>query len=148
MTDRIVTQIRDSLYDLIPLTSADVALIETEAFLRLDRIQQLGFVSKVWPGAKHSRFEHSLGVYYLMQQALAALRRVYGSDWVSPVVGRTALAAALLHDVGHYPFSHAIEELGPPVQSHEAVGRSIIEHGEVANVLETHWEVDPSRVAD
>jgi HD superfamily phosphohydrolase len=147
MAERIVTQIRDSLYDLIPLTAADVALIETEAFLRLDRIQQLGFVSKVWPGAKHSRFEHSLGVYYLMHQALAALRNVYGPDWVSAEARRTALAAALLHDIGHYPFSHAIEELGPPVLSHEAVGRAIIERGEIAETLESSWQVDPARVA-
>ena len=148
MAERIVTQIRDSLYDLIPLTAADVALIETEAFLRLDRIQQLGFVSKVWPGAKHSRFEHSLGVYYLMQRALAALQRVYGSDWVDPEARRTAAAAALLHDIGHYPFSHAIEELGPPVLSHEEVGRGIIEQGEIAEVLTTIWQVDPARVAN
>ena len=119
--------IRDSLYDLIPLSAADIALMETAEFLRLDRIQQLGFVSKVWPGAKHSRFEHSLGVYHLMRQAIAALERVYGASWVSEDAKRTAGAAALLHDVGHYPFSHAIEELGSPVRSHEEVGRRIIE---------------------
>ena len=140
--------IRDSLYDLIPLSVADVALIETAEFLRLDRIQQLGFVSKVWPGAKHSRFEHSLGVYHLMRQALAALERVYGASWVSEDAKRTAGAAALLHDIGHYPFSHAIEELGPPVRSHEEVGRQIIEHGEIARVLKLNWDVDPIRVAN
>ncbi len=145
--DRSVTTIRDSLHDRIPLTAADVALIETPEYLRLDRIQQLGFVSKVWPGAKHTRFEHSLGVYHLMRQALAALDRVYGTGWVSDVARRTAGAAALLHDIGHYPFSHAIEELGPPVLSHEHAGRLIIEHGEVARILEEVWSVDPSRVA-
>ncbi len=148
MTDEWVTTIRDSLHDRIPLTAADVALIETADFLRLDRIQQLGFVSKVWPGAKHTRFEHSLGVYHLMRQALAALERIHGTDWVSDDARRTAGAAALLHDIGHYPFSHAIEELGPPVLSHEAAGRLIIEHGEVAEVLRSIWNVDPSRVAD
>ncbi len=148
MSDRWVTTIRDSLYDRIPLTRADVALIETPDFLRLDRIQQLGFVSKVWPGAKHTRFEHSLGVYHLMREALAALERVHGADWVSAEALRTAAAAALLHDIGHYPFSHAIEELGPPVLSHEAVGRMIIERGEVASVLVAEWSVDPARVAN
>jgi uncharacterized protein len=142
------TTIRDSLYDLIPLNAADIALLETAEFLRLDRIQQLGFVSKVWPGAKHSRFEHSLGVYHLMRQALAALERVHGAGWVSEDAKRTAGAAALLHDVGHYPFSHAIEELGPPVLSHEEVGRRIIEHGEIARVLEAYWDVSPARVAN
>ncbi|MDI3341677.1 MAG: HD domain-containing protein [Sphaerobacter sp.] len=145
-----VTTIRDSLYDRIPLTAAAVALIETPAFLRLDRIQQLGFVSKVWPGAKHSRFEHSLGVFHLMRQAVAAVRRVAASAGqpIDDETARTALAAALLHDVGHYPFSHAIEELGPPILSHEAVGRRVIEGSEVADVLVEHWRVDPRRVAN
>jgi HD superfamily phosphohydrolase len=53
-----------------------------------------------------------------------------------------------LHDIGHYPFSHAIEELGPPVLSHEAVGRRIIEQGEIAGVLATIWQIDPARVAN
>lgn len=142
------TTIRDNLHDRIPLTAADIALIETPDFLRLDRIQQLGFVSKVWPGAKHARFEHSLGVYHLMRQALIALEHIYGTGWVRDETKRTAGAAALLHDIGHYPFSHAIEELGPPVLSHEQAGRLIIEEGEVARVLESVWSVDPSRVAN
>ena len=148
MTNRRITTIRDALHDRIPLTEADVALIETSDFLRLDRIQQLGFVSKVWPGAKHTRFEHSLGVYHLMRQALDALEGIYGVDWVSDEAKRTVQAAALLHDIGHYPFSHAIEELGPPVLPHEQTGRIIIEQGEIANVLESIWHVSPSRVAN
>ncbi len=148
VTNRRITTIRDALHDRIPLTQADVALIETADFLRLDRIQQLGFVSKVWPGAKHTRFEHSLGVYHLMRQALDALEGIYGDDWVSDEAKRTVQASALLHDIGHYPFSHAIEELGPPVLPHEQTGRLIIEQGEIANVLESIWHVNPARVAN
>lgn len=148
MQVRWVTTIRDSLHDRIPLTAADVALIETPEFLRLDRIQQLGFVSKVWPGAKHSRFEHSLGVYHLMRQALSALQRIYGQNWVSDESQRTAAVAALLHDIGHYPFSHAIEELGPPVLPHEQAGRLIIERSQVADALHNVWSLDPQRVAN
>jgi len=145
--ERFVTVVRDSLYDRIPLTVAEVRLISTPTFQRLDRIQQLGFVSKVWPGAKHTRYEHSLGVLHLMRQALATLRR-YGASLVDEEARRTALAAALLHDVGHYPFSHAIEELGPPVLPHEEVGRRLIEGSELADVLERDWGVDPARVAN
>lgn len=141
------TTIRDSLYDRIPLSAGDVALIETPAFLRLDHIQQLGFVSKVWPGAKHTRFEHSLGVFHLMRQAVAAIRREPAAASVDDQAARTALAASLLHDIGHYPFSHAIEELGPPILPHETVGRRVIEGSEVAGVLERDWQVDPGRVA-
>ncbi len=145
--DRITT-IRDNLHDRIPLSSADVALIETPEFLRLDRIQQLGFVSKVWPGAKHTRFEHSLGVYHLMRQAIASLDSVHGPGWVHEESKRVGAAAALLHDVGHYPFSHGIEELGPPVLPHEEAARRIIERGEIAAVLREFWHVEPRRVAD
>ena len=145
--DRITT-IRDNLHDRIPLSAADVALIETPEFLRLDRIQQLGFVSKIWPGAKHTRFEHSLGVYHLMRQAIASLEGVYGPNWVSEEARRIAAAAALLHDVGHYPFSHGIEELGPPVLPHEEAARRIIERGEIAAVLREFWQIAPARVAN
>jgi HD superfamily phosphohydrolase len=140
-------QVRDALYDRIPLTAADLAVIDTPAFLRLDGIQQLGFVSRVWPGARHSRFAHSLGVLHLTRLAVTHLWRKFGDRWFSPLDARTAIAAALLHDVGHYPFSHAIEELGPPVRSHEAVGRRLIEESELAAILGESWQVRPASVA-
>src|SRR5205085_5912314 len=61
---------------------------------------------------------------------------------------RALLAAALLHDVGHYPFSHAIEELGLPVMRHERVGRQLIESDPLASLLERAWRVWPSSVAE
>lgn len=140
------TTIRDSLYDRIPLLEREIALIESPEFLRLDRIQQLGFVSKVWPGAKHTRFEHSLGVFHLMRRAIDSVRRSDHGREIDDQNARTALAAALLHDIGHYPFSHAIEELGPPILSHEAVGRRLIERSRIAEILEKRWQVDPGRV--
>ncbi len=148
-----VSTIRDSLYDLIPLGALELDLIATPEFVRLQGIKQLGFVYRVWPGATHTRFEHSLGVYYLMLRALRALRarQVDSKDEraISPDATDlcTALAAALLHDVGHYPFSHAIEELGYPILPHEQVGRRMIESGGVARALERHG-ISPARVAD
>ncbi len=139
------TVIRDSLYDLIPLSREASRLIATPEFLRLDGIQQLGFVSRVWPGAKHTRFEHSLGVMHLMLQALKRLN-AHGAE-IDDETARVATAAALLHDIGHYPFSHAIEELGAPVASHEQVGRRIVIESDVAAILREDWRVDPRRVA-
>jgi uncharacterized protein len=139
------TAIRDSLYDLIPLSREAAALLASGAFLRLDGIQQLGFVSRVWPGAKHTRFEHSLGVMHLMRAALMQLAR--HDAQITDDTARTAIAAALLHDIGHYPFSHAIEELGPPVMTHEEVGRELIVSGEIAEILWGVWGVQPERVA-
>jgi HD superfamily phosphohydrolase len=141
----VAATVRDALYDRIPLSEPELALMATPAFLRLERIQQLGFVSKIWPGARHTRYEHSLGVLHLARLALAHLR--LRESWITDEDARTLAAAALLHDIGHYPFSHAIEELGPPVAPHEAVGRSVIEHGRVAEILRSMWGVDPARVA-
>jgi uncharacterized protein len=144
-----LTTIRDSLYDRIMLRPREIAVLGTPEFLRLDGIKQLGFVSRVWPGAKHSRFEHSLGVLALARRALAHLRPALVTKLHARGPDLEALAAAaLLHDIGHYPFSHAIEELGPPVLNHEEVGRAIIEQGEVATVLERDWRLDPRRVAN
>ncbi|HEY8325945.1 MAG TPA: HD domain-containing protein [Ktedonobacterales bacterium] len=148
--------IRDSLYDLIPLSPLEHDLLATAAFGRLQGVKQLGFVYRVWPGATHTRFEHSLGVYFLMLRGLRALLATRhlaeaGSAAshisIDPSDLRTALAAALLHDIGHYPFSHAIEELGQPITPHERVGRRIIEGSEVAGTLERHG-LDPARVAN
>lgn len=140
------TIIRDSLYDLVPLSREAARLLATPAMLRLDGIQQLGFVSRIWPGARHSRLEHSIGVMHLMREALLHLR-ARGVE-VDDESARTGIAAALLHDVGHYPFSHAIEELGEPVVPHEVVGRRLILADEVSSILRDDWAVDAQRVAD
>src|SRR5574340_1151508 len=70
-----VVTVRDSLYDLIPLGPREEKLIGSAPFLRLQKIKQLGFVYRVWPGATHTRYEHSLGAYHLAVRALRALLR-------------------------------------------------------------------------
>jgi uncharacterized protein len=144
----IKTTVRDALYDRIPLGQPDLALIDTAPFARLERIQQLGFVSRVWPGARHTRFEHSLGVMHLTRLAIDHIRGDPAGRWLTNGDARVAVAAALLHDIGHYPFSHAIEELGPPIVPHERGGRRLIEGPEIAPILEEAWGVDPHRVAN
>lgn len=139
------TTIRDSLYDLMPLSREAALLLATPALQRLEGIQQLGFVSRVWPGARHTRFEHSLGVMHLMTEAVAQL--LDRGAPISEQTARAAVAAALLHDVGHYSFSHAIEELGPPVPTHEEVGRALVTQGELAALLCDAWRVEPEQVA-
>ena len=146
-----VSTVRDSLYDLIPLGPREEKLIGTAPFLRLQKIKQLGFVYRIWPGATHTRYEHSLGCYYLAVRAMRSLLQ-RGEDGglfgVSMSSIQTLVVAALLHDIGHYPFSHTIEELGYPVITHEKVGRSIIEKSEIATILEQDYHLSPERVAD
>ncbi len=149
--ERSVGSVRDSLYDLIPLGPREKKLINTPEFLRLQQVKQLGFVYRIWPGATHTRYEHSLGCYHLALRALRSLLQreadggLYGIE-ISSV--QTLVVAALLHDIGHYPFSHTIEELGHPIVMHEQVGRSIIENGEIATILEREYHLSPGRVAD
>lgn len=146
-----VSTVRDSLYDLIPLGPREEKLIGTAPFLRLQKIKQLGFVYRIWPGATHTRYEHSLGCYYLAVRALRSLLQ-RGDDGglfgVSISSVQTLIVASLLHDIGHYPFSHTIEELGNPIVLHEKVGRSIIENSEIASILERDYHLSPERVAD
>jgi HD superfamily phosphohydrolase len=140
--------IRDSLYSRVPVNRNVLALMATPEFLRLQRVKQLGWVYTVWPGATHTRYEHSLGVYYLARRALESLLAL-GADGGLPNPDpehlRVLLAAALLHDVGHYPYSHGIEELGPPVESHEHAGIRLIEGPNISEALR-EWGVDPADV--
>ncbi|HEX7737021.1 MAG TPA: HD domain-containing protein [Ktedonobacteraceae bacterium] len=149
--EEAISTVRDSLYDLIPLGSRELKVIGSAPFLRLQQVKQLGFVYRVWPGATHTRYEHSLGAYYLMLRALRALLQrgdQGGLDGVAPESIRAVLVATLLHDIGHYPFSHTIEELGTPIILHEKVGRAIIEKSEIATILERDYQLAPERVAD
>jgi HD superfamily phosphohydrolase len=146
-----VGTVRDSLYDLIPLGSREEHLIGTPTFLRLQQIKQLGFVYRIWPGATHSRYEHSLGCYHLTVRALRALLQRGdngGLNGISSDSIKALVVASLLHDIGHYPFSHTIEELGHPIEMHEKVGRSLIENSEIATILERDYHLSPERVAD
>ena len=94
---------------------------------RLNRIRQLGLSFFVYPGAMHSRFLHSLGAMHLMHEALTSLREK-GVD-ISDAEATAAMAAILLHDVGHGPFSHVFEEAGmlPTGMSHEDISLMMME---------------------
>src|SRR6185312_8723111 len=118
---------------------------DTSAFQRLRYVRQLGLAFLVYPGATHSRFEHALGTYHLARRTLTLFEEheAYGA------IGRDecmiARVAALLHDIGHYPFSHALEEIG--ALNHEAVARSLIGDGDVASILRRELGADaPERI--
>lgn len=142
------TVVRDSVWRSIPLYEPELRLIDTEPFQRLRRVQQLGFTSWVFPGAHHTRFEHSLGVHYLARRVLVRLLRLDEGSTIDEEDARVLLAASLLHDLGHYPFSHAVEELELSVlRHHEEIGQELILASPVADVLREHWGAPPERVA-
>ncbi|MGZ0746317.1 HD domain-containing protein [Haloparvum sp. AD34] len=135
-----MTVIKDSVHDHIEIEGVAAALLDTPAVQRLRHVKQLGTVQLVYPSANHTRFEHSLGVYHLASKALDHLG----------IEGRQAdriEAAAILHDVGHGPFSHNIERL-----THRLTGKyhddvdELLHAGEVGEVLRDHG-LDPDEVA-
>jgi HD superfamily phosphohydrolase len=106
-------RIRDPVHDLIEFGSGDFeqmawSLLETPEFQRLRRIKQLGFSELVFPGATHSRFAHSIGVFHTARQLSHHIQTCLGGKH-TPARAEAAMAAALVHDLGHGPFSHAFE---------------------------------------
>ncbi len=128
-----MTIVRDPLWNNIPLDGDALRLVDTAVFQRLRYVRQLGLAFLVYPGATHSRFEHALGTYHLAGRTLALLRERGELARLPADECAVVLAAALLHDVGHYPFSHALEEMG--ALNHEEVARPLILEGEIAQVL-------------
>jgi HD superfamily phosphohydrolase len=136
-----MTTIKDSVHDHIAVEGVAEALLDTAPVQRLRHIKQLGTVTMVYPSANHTRFEHSLGVYHLADEALDHLG-IEGQQ------AERVRAAALLHDVGHSPYSHNIERV-----IHRQTGKyhddvhELLASGEVARVLTDHG-LDPDAVAD
>ncbi|UIO98548.1 HD domain-containing protein [Halobaculum sp. CBA1158] len=135
-----MTTIKDSVHDHISVDGVAADLLDTGPVQRLRRVAQLGTVKLVYPSANHTRFEHSLGVYHLADRALASLG-------VEGVEAERVRAAALLHDIGHAPFSHNVEEL---LHRHTGLYHDdvtdLLVDTEVGAVLREH-DLDPGRIA-
>jgi len=135
----------------VPLTSRVRALMDTPAFQRLSRITQLGLAAKVYPGATHTRLEHSLGVYH---NALLYLQQLIHdprfAKTVTPHEAEVLIAAALLHDIGHWPFCHPIEDMGlSNLPDHEEFAEEYLaEDGLPAEILRNEWGIEPREVLD
>ncbi|WP_144923427.1 HD domain-containing protein [Halorubrum salsamenti] len=132
--------VKDTVHDHIEIDGVAVDLLDTPAVQRLRHVKQLGTVQLVYPSANHTRFEHSLGVYHLASRALDHLG----------IEGKRAdriEAAAMLHDVGHGPFSHNLESL-----THRRTGKyhddvdELLATGAVGDVLRDHG-LNPERIA-
>ena len=122
--------------DTAPLTPRVRSLLDTAEMRRLARVSQLGLVSLVYPGAVHSRLEHSLGVYRLAIEFLGRLQaEPRFVDVVTDADASAFIAAALVHDIGHWPYCHPIEDMGlPEVPRHESLVAGILAEGGIADV--------------
>jgi len=126
--------IRDPLWNNIEVEADAVAVLDTEPFQRLRYIRQLGHAFLVYPTANHTRFEHAVGTYHLARRALGLLSDHDELGDVPPEEPALVRLAGLVHDIGHYPFSHALEEAGLP--SHEDLAQRHFQHPELRAALE------------
>ncbi len=132
--------VKDTVHDHIEIGGVAADLLDTPAVQRLRHVKQLGTVQLVYPSANHTRFEHSLGVYHLASRALDHLG-------IAGVQADRIEAAAMLHDVGHGPFSHNLEAL-----THRRTGKyhddveELLTTGAVGEVLREH-DLDPETIA-
>lgn len=140
-------RIRDPIHNLIEFGADQFEhtlwrVIQTAPFQRLRRIRQLGFSEFVFPGATHTRFAHSIGVFHTARQLMGVIKRYVDAheQQFKRQQAEHALAAALLHDVGHGMFSHGFEALGKefgwPMAHHEEVSQRLIRDSEISAVLD------------
>src|SRR5690242_10639752 len=132
MTDK-TRRIRDPIHGLIVFDEKNDTdllawrLIQTPEFQRLRRIKQLGVSELIFPSATHTRFAHSIGVYHNARKLMGVIRREVGDTEFDRDRARVILIAALLHDLGHGPFSHAFER-----------ARETLAHGRGRKTIEKH----------
>ena len=110
MTNFNDKHISDPVYKTIGLSKLETEIIDTPVFQRLRRVKHLGLVSLVYPGADFSRFDHSLGVCHIMGRILSAIKNVNPENLDDDKEIQKYRLAGLLHDIGHYPFSHPMEK--------------------------------------
>ncbi len=150
--------LRDPVHGLVSFESAEESIIpsllEAREVQRLRRVRQMGLASLAYPGADHTRFAHALGAAHVMTRLLRRLRDIHEElpFWqrVTTERARDALAAALLHDLGHGPFSHLFEEVLPGSPRHENWTTRIVldPSTDVHAILSRHDAGLPQRVAD
>ncbi|MGB9845538.1 HD domain-containing protein [Methanothermobacter tenebrarum] len=125
--------IRDSIHGNLQIEDFEIRLIDTPPVQRLRRIRQLGFTNLIYPGANHTRFEHSIGTMHLSSQLADQL----GLDKHKKSILRVS---ALLHDLGHGPFSHVSEAVIP--ESHEELTIKVIRESVISDILMEEFDLD------
>ena len=136
--------IRDPVWKHIYISRELLRVVEQEQFQKLDRIRQLGVAALVYPGATHTRRSHSLGVFHLARRTILTLVRRNRDVPITMEGVKAFLCAALLHDIGHYPFAHSLKDLD--LQAHEALAaREIV--SSFAPVIRASLGVEPEAVA-
>ena len=127
VSSELMRRVRDSIHDYIDLDDLESSLVDTEPYQRLRWIKQLGSANLVYPGANHTRLEHSIGVSHLVKQMASQ------SDVPKDEIPLVSIAG-LLHDLGHSPYSHLADEL-PFGKDHVEVTQDIINSSQISDIL-------------
>lgn len=137
MSSKIAAEIRDPIHGYVYIGEDEKEIIDTPIFQRLRRIRQLSGAHITYPGAQHTRFDHSIGAMHLAK--LAAKRLATNMD-IKPQYIEEIKIAALLHDIGHGPFSHLFEEVLAERRniSHEDITKRVIQETEIKDILRKH----------
>jgi HD superfamily phosphohydrolase len=125
--------IRDSVHGNLQLDDFEIKLVDTSQIQRLRRIKQLGFTSLIYPGANHSRFEHSIGTMYLASRLAEHLN-------LDNEKKRILRTCALLHDAGHGPFSHVSEAVLD--EKHEVLTARVIKNSNLGELLSEEFDIN------
>ncbi len=137
--------VRDPLWSHIYLSPAMMRLVDTSEFQQLSRIKQLGPTYLVYPGATHTRLNHSLGVFHIAKRIVMRLVHHPDAPELTLEGVKAFLAAALLHDVGHFPYTHSFKSL--PLVEHEQLTARIVTEGTLARRIRDELNVNPRDVA-
>ncbi|MFP4643894.1 MAG: HD domain-containing protein [Spirochaetales bacterium] len=136
--------VRDPLWKHIYLSDGLMRVIDTSVFQKLSRIKQLGPTFLVYPGATHTRLNHSLGVFHIGRIMIRTLLTKPQCPDLTLDGAKAFLAACLLHDLGHFPYTHSLKEL--PLREHEQLTGELVTEGTLAARLRDDSGTDPEIV--
>ena len=137
--------VRDPIWKNIHLSEPLLKLIDTAPYRQLSRIKQLGPAYLVYPGATHTRLSHSLGVFHLAKRMIKTFVSISPESILTVDGVKAFLSAALLHDLGHFPYTHSFKEL--PLAGHESLTGKLVLDAPVREILENDVRVDPHLVS-
>lgn len=138
--------LRDPLWQDIMLSEPLMDVLKTKEVQKLNRIKQLGPTHLIYPGAVHTRFCHSLGVYHLSRKIVISLLSRENPTFLTKQGIDDFLCAALLHDIGHFPFAHSLKEL--PLIDHERLATFIILKDSELNVILKKHKFNLNRICE
>ena len=146
LQDQYHIPVRDPLWKHMYLSPGIEALYHSREMQELSRIRQLGPTHLLYPGAVHTRLNHSLGVYHLARLMILTLLQENSLPGCTFEGIRAFLAASLLHDLGHFPYTHSLK--GLPLGEHEQLGAEmILESSDLKTILADHIGTDPAMAA-